>query len=62
MARHQYDLTFSAPRKLTSDELERVIRAALDELAAICDIPADAPRTVTRIPISPAAPEKARTV
>lgn len=47
MARFDYTLTLRTPREITPDEIERVVRAALAELAAICEAP-DAPRVASR--------------
>lgn len=55
-----YDLRLRTARPLTPEELERVIRAALDEAARICGISDDAPRTVRRFPIA-AEPKKVKT-
>jgi hypothetical protein len=58
MPRFDYTLTLRTPREITPDEIERVVRAALAELAAICDAPDAAPRVASRT--LAAEPEQAK--
>ena len=57
--RHGYELKIAVPRALTPEELERVIRAAVETACEICEVPATAERRVSHKVALPAAEAKA---